>query len=102
VHAISGALPEMTNGPSLMEDFKPFEILPGNHDSGMVILGDHAMNRLPEGYGKLGLPETAFARHIAYDIGIEGLVRSLSTDDSPGFVNGILGAMMRAKDDILA
>lgn len=68
----------MTNGPSLMEDFKPFEILPGNHDSGMVILGDHAMNRLPESYGMLGLPKTAFSRHIAYDIGIEGLVRSLS------------------------
>lgn len=68
----------MTNGHSLMEDFQPFEILPGKHDSGMVILGDHAMNRLPESYGKLGLPETAFARHIAYDIGIEGLARSLS------------------------
>jgi predicted N-formylglutamate amidohydrolase len=61
-----------------MNAFQPFEILSGNHDSGMVLLGDHAMNRLPEHYARLGLPAGAFARHIAYDIGIEGLVRSLS------------------------
>jgi predicted N-formylglutamate amidohydrolase len=61
-----------------MNAFKPFEILDGHHDSGMVLLGDHAMNLLPERYAGLGLPESAFARHIAYDIGIEGLVRSLS------------------------
>ena len=28
------------------------------------------------------------------------LVRELSTDDSPGFVNGVLGAMLREKDQI--
>jgi predicted N-formylglutamate amidohydrolase len=61
-----------------MNAFKPFEILDGNHGSGMVLLGDHAMNLLPERYIGLGLPESAFARHIAYDIGIEGLVRQLS------------------------
>jgi predicted N-formylglutamate amidohydrolase len=61
-----------------MSAFKSFEILAGDHDKGMVLLGDHAMNRLPERYGSLGLPESAFARHIAYDIGIEALVRALS------------------------
>ncbi|MDM9620660.1 N-formylglutamate amidohydrolase [Rhizobium sp. S96] len=61
-----------------MNAFQSFEILDGNHDSGMVLLGDHAMNRLPENYGRLGLPANAFERHIAYDIGIEGLVRALS------------------------
>ena len=30
------------------------------------------------------------------------LVRDLSTDDSPAFVNGVLGAMLRGKDEILA
>lgn len=68
----------MTNGNSFMDDFQSFEILPGKHDKGMVILADHAMNRLPARYGRLGLPESAFARHIAYDIGIEGLTRQLS------------------------
>ena len=61
-----------------MQDFSPFEILAGNYDSGMVLLADHAMNRLPEQYGRLGLPEEAFRRHIAYDIGVEQLTRRLS------------------------
>ena len=61
-----------------MTDFKSFEFISGNRDKGMVILGDHAMRNLPERYGRLGLPETAFSRHIAYDIGIESLCRKLS------------------------
>lgn len=61
-----------------MQDFSAFEIIPGHYDSGMVLLGDHAMNRLPDEYGRLGLPEEAFRRHIAYDIGIEGLTRRLA------------------------
>jgi predicted N-formylglutamate amidohydrolase len=62
-----------------MSDFMPFEILDGQYDSGLVLLADHAMNRLPPEYGSLGLADAAFARHIAYDIGIEGLTRKLSS-----------------------
>jgi predicted N-formylglutamate amidohydrolase len=61
-----------------MYDFEAFEILDGNRDKGMVILGDHAMNRVPEQYNQLGLPSAAFERHIAYDIGVEGLCRALA------------------------
>lgn len=61
-----------------MQDFIPFEIIEGDYDSGMVLLADHAMNRLPASYGSLGLPESAFHRHIAFDIGIEGLTRRLA------------------------
>lgn len=61
-----------------MQDFAPFEILEGDYDGGMVLLADHAMNRLPAAYGSLGLPESAFHRHIAFDIGIEGLTRRLA------------------------
>jgi predicted N-formylglutamate amidohydrolase len=61
-----------------MNDFESYQIIDGDRDKGMVILGDHAMNRLPEHYGRLGLPETAFARHIAYDIGVEDLCRRLA------------------------
>ncbi|MBZ5759075.1 MULTISPECIES: N-formylglutamate amidohydrolase [Rhizobium] len=61
-----------------MHDFDAFEILDGNRDRGMVILGDHAMNRLPPHYNQLGLPAAAFERHIAYDIGVEDLCRRLS------------------------
>ena len=35
----------------------------------MVIICDHASNRVPAGYGDLGLPPAAFERHIAWDIG---------------------------------
>ena len=61
-----------------MQDFTPFEILSGHYDRGLVLLADHATNRLPNRYARLGLPETAFGRHIAYDIGIEPLTRALS------------------------
>jgi predicted N-formylglutamate amidohydrolase len=61
-----------------MQNFIPFEIIEGDYDIGMVILADHAMNRLPTAYGSLGLPPNAFQRHIAYDIGIEALTRKLA------------------------
>jgi predicted N-formylglutamate amidohydrolase len=70
--------PGQTHNPRTMQDFLPFEIIEGDYDSGMVLLADHAMNRLPTAYGTLGLPEGAFQRHIAYDIGIEALTRRLA------------------------
>lgn len=62
-----------------MQDFNPFEIISGHYDRALVLLGDHATNRVPEKYGRLGLPESAFLRHIAYDIGIEALTRRLAS-----------------------
>lgn len=61
-----------------MRETSPFEIIEGNNAAGLVLLADHATNRLPPEYGRLGLPESAFERHIAYDIGIEALVRRLA------------------------
>ncbi|MCM2290890.1 N-formylglutamate amidohydrolase [Allorhizobium sp. BGMRC 0089] len=61
-----------------MSDFSPFELIGGDETKGLVLLADHAMNRLPQSYGSLGLPDQAFARHIAFDIGIEGLTRKLA------------------------
>ncbi|WEX76990.1 N-formylglutamate amidohydrolase [Sinorhizobium numidicum] len=61
-----------------MQHYSPYEIIKGNPANGLVLLADHAMNGLPPEYGRLGLPETAFARHIAYDIGVEPLVRRLA------------------------
>lgn len=61
-----------------MHDEAPFEIIDGDPGLGLVILADHATNRLPARYGSLGLPESAFRRHIAYDIGVEGVVRGLA------------------------
>jgi predicted N-formylglutamate amidohydrolase len=61
-----------------MQDFIPFEIIEGDYDNGMVLVADHAMNRLPSAYGSLGLAESAFQRHISFDIGIEALTRQLA------------------------
>lgn len=61
-----------------MQGFDAYEVIPGEYDRGLLLLGDHAMNRLPAAYGTLGLDEATFSRHIAYDIGIEALTRELS------------------------
>ncbi len=61
-----------------MQSYSPYEVIEAKPTTGLVLLADHAMNRLPEEYGSLGLPEAAFRRHIAYDIGVEHLVRRLS------------------------
>jgi predicted N-formylglutamate amidohydrolase len=58
--------------------FSPFELIEGDRDRGLVLLADHAGRGLPEEYGSLGLPETEFERHIAYDIGVEGVMRRLA------------------------
>ena len=58
--------------------FEPVEIISGRLDSGILLIADHAMRLLPLEYGRLGLDEAQFERHIAYDIGVEGLTRSLA------------------------
>ena len=54
-----------------------YEVIPGDAAGGLVILCDHARNGLPPDYGTLGLPACQFERHIAYDIGVEPVVRAL-------------------------
>lgn len=54
------------------------EIIPGDRGAGLVILADHATNRIPPEYADLGLPAAQLARHIGYDIGIETLTRRLA------------------------
>ena len=46
-----------------------FTALAGRLDGGVLLLCDHASNRVPAGYGDLGLAAGEFRRHIAYDIG---------------------------------
>jgi predicted N-formylglutamate amidohydrolase len=58
--------------------FKPFELIEGDRAKGLVLLGDHAGRAVPDGYGMLGLPAAEFERHIAYDIGVEPLLRRLA------------------------
>jgi predicted N-formylglutamate amidohydrolase len=63
--------------------FAPLEIIEGDRTLGIVLIADHAHRELPDEYGDLGLPATEFDRHIAYDIGVEMVTRSLA---------GLLGA----------
>jgi predicted N-formylglutamate amidohydrolase len=58
--------------------FEPVEIVSGGLDSGILLIADHAMRHLPGEYGRLGLDDAQFDRHIAYDIGVEGLTRGLA------------------------
>jgi len=54
------------------------EVLDGELDGGLVILVDHASNRIPPEYADLGLPQAELQRHIAFDIGAGPLGRTLA------------------------
>ncbi len=61
-----------------MAVFAPFELIEGDRRRGIVLVADHARRDLPEEYGDLGLPAGEFERHIAYDIGVETVLRRLA------------------------
>ena len=63
---------------SAPDEFPAFETIAGNRSRGMLLLGDHAMRKVPAEYGDLGLEKRQFDRHIAYDIGVEALTRALA------------------------
>jgi predicted N-formylglutamate amidohydrolase len=69
----------MKNAAMSLGAFEPVEIISGRMDSGVLLIADHAMRLLPAQYGRLGLDEAQFDRHIAYDIGVEGLTRRLAS-----------------------
>jgi predicted N-formylglutamate amidohydrolase len=59
---------------------------PGGHP-GVIFICDHAGREIPAGYGDLGLPASAFDRHIAYDIGAADLTRALADGfDAPALL----------------
>ena len=54
---------------------------------------------------RIGVFEMLWADDVPDAVAVDeavSLVRELSTDESPGFVNGVLGAMLREKDQIVA
>ena len=58
--------------------FAPVSLIDGDPASGLIILCDHAGNRLPAEYGDLGLPAAEFSRHIAYDPGAAAVAQALA------------------------
>jgi len=71
----AGCAPAPLVAPSLNESY---EILPGRSDAGLLLICDHAVNALPEGYGTLGLRGGELERHIAYDIGAYAVTRRVA------------------------
>ena len=60
------------NDPPAFELFNPEGAAP------MLFVCDHAGRAIPAALGRLGLDETALARHIAWDIGVAELTRALA------------------------
>lgn len=54
------------------------ELIAGDPAGGLVLIADHASNRIPADLGGLGLPTAELERHIAYDIGVADLTRELA------------------------
>ncbi|MGQ4273517.1 N-formylglutamate amidohydrolase [Terrihabitans sp. B22-R8] len=55
----------------------PVDIRPGAAPD-VLLLCDHASHAVPDEFGRLGLPEAEFHRHIGYDIGAAELTRRLA------------------------
>lgn len=72
-------------------------------DPGLLLICDHASNRLPRGYGTLGLPAAAFERHIAYDLGAAALTEALARRlNAPAILAGFSRLLIdanRGEDD---
>lgn len=60
------------------DSFASHYVVPGDRGRGVLLVCDHARNALPERYGTLGLPDSEFQRHIAYDIGVEQVTTRLA------------------------
>ena len=56
----------------------PVCVLRAGGKSDLLLTGDHAGRLIPRRLGRLGLPDSELARHIAWDIGIEGVSRRLA------------------------
>lgn len=62
-----------------MTNTDPFQIYGHNRDGNWLVTCDHARNRVPDAVnnGDLGLPKEDMNRHIAYDVGAEGVAKHL-------------------------
>ena len=58
--------------------FPCFELLTPQQNQRLLLFCDHARNAIPPSYGDLGLSRESLERHIAYDIGAEGVTRGIA------------------------
>ena len=64
---------------TLLDSSEPpaFEVIEGQAADRLVLVCDHASNRIPKSLHSLGLPDRRLGEHIAWDIGAAGVVREL-------------------------
>ncbi|MFG1300059.1 N-formylglutamate amidohydrolase [Xanthobacter sp. V3C-3] len=60
------------------DEMQPVTVFNAHGASAFLIVADHAGNKLPRSLGTLGLSAADRERHIAWDLGIAGVCRSLS------------------------
>ncbi|MFS8043881.1 N-formylglutamate amidohydrolase [Xanthobacter sp. AM33] len=75
-----GARIELNRTAPLLADdeMPPVTVLNAEGASAFLLVADHAGNAFPRSMGRLGLSEADRARHIAWDIGIAGVCRTLA------------------------
>jgi predicted N-formylglutamate amidohydrolase len=81
-HDLSHAVEDhqlQNDAPLLADDEpEPFEILNTELEAKLLVVCDHASNRIPRSLNNLGLDEYSMRRHIAWDIGAGEVSRFLS------------------------
>jgi predicted N-formylglutamate amidohydrolase len=66
-----------------------FEIINPQGAADVLLICDHASNRIPPGYDDLGLAPELLQRHIAWDIGAADVTRRISQSiDCPAILSG--------------
>jgi len=60
------------------DDPTPFEILNREADTPLLLICDHASNRIPKSLDNMGLSEKELGYHIAIDIGAAGVTKYMS------------------------
>lgn len=76
-------------GPSLLAPEEPAAVvvLRPEGSSPFLLVSDHAGRRIPKKLGDLGVSESELRRHIAYDVGIEPVVRFMAEElDAPAIL----------------
>lgn len=88
---MTGKSPKQYHGGDLLglEDPQPFATVNAGGAAPIVLLCDHASNRVPAALDSLGLDEATRLRHIAWDIGAAEVTRHLAELlDAPAVLSG--------------
>ncbi|SCA57536.1 conserved hypothetical protein [Candidatus Terasakiella magnetica] len=72
---------EITFEPLLgPDDPLPYEILNREGETPLLLICDHASNRIPKSLKKMGLSQDELNKHIGWDIGAAGVARYISNE----------------------